>query len=83
MDNAASINQQIDEAIKDLKGRGYGANWFPDSYGNRTCLNFSHFSFLEKHSLNIIQHYSASHDQLMRFFYDFLKGIFSFFETKY
>ncbi|CAG9811274.1 unnamed protein product [Chironomus riparius] len=33
MDNAAAINQQIDEAIKDLKGRGYGAHWFPDSYG--------------------------------------------------
>ncbi|KAL7013637.1 hypothetical protein ACKWTF_015500 [Chironomus riparius] len=32
MDNAAAINQQIDEAIKDLKGRGYGAHWFPDSY---------------------------------------------------
>jgi hypothetical protein len=35
MDNAASINQQIDEAIKDLKHRGYGAHWFPDSYGKR------------------------------------------------
>lgn len=34
MDNASSINQQIDEAIKDLKNRGYGAHWFPDSYGN-------------------------------------------------
>ncbi|KAL7013636.1 hypothetical protein ACKWTF_015500 [Chironomus riparius] len=34
MDNAAAINQQIDEAIKDLKGRGYGAHWFPDSYAN-------------------------------------------------
>lgn len=33
MDNAASINHQIDEAIKDLKSRGYGAHWFPDSYG--------------------------------------------------
>jgi serine/threonine-protein kinase SRPK1 len=33
MDNAASINQQIDEAITSLKGRGYGAHWFPDSYG--------------------------------------------------
>lgn len=32
MENAASINQQIDEAIKDLKNRGYG-DWFPDSYG--------------------------------------------------
>ncbi|CRL07600.1 CLUMA_CG020565, isoform A [Clunio marinus] len=32
MDNAASINQQIDEAITSLKGRGYGAHWFPDSY---------------------------------------------------
>ncbi|KAG5669700.1 hypothetical protein PVAND_017582 [Polypedilum vanderplanki] len=32
MDNAATINQQIDEAIKDLKGKGYSAHWFPDSY---------------------------------------------------
>lgn len=33
MDNAASLNQQIDEAIINLKDRGYGAHWFPDSYG--------------------------------------------------
>lgn len=33
MDNAASLNQQIDEAILNLKDRGYGAHWFPDSYG--------------------------------------------------
>jgi hypothetical protein len=40
MDNAAAINQQIDEAIKDLKGRGYGAHWFPDSYG-KTIQTFN------------------------------------------
>jgi hypothetical protein len=34
MDNAAAINQQIDEAITSLKGRGYGPYFFPDSYGN-------------------------------------------------
>jgi hypothetical protein len=33
MDNAASLNQQIDEAITTLKDRGYGGHWFPDSYG--------------------------------------------------
>lgn len=37
MDNAASLNQQIDEAITTLKDRGYGGHWFPDSYGK---LNF-------------------------------------------
>lgn len=34
MDNAASLNQQIDDAITTLKDRGYGGHWFPDSYGN-------------------------------------------------
>jgi hypothetical protein len=40
MDNAASLNQQIDEAITTLKDRGYGGHWFPDSYGKLICLHF-------------------------------------------
>lgn len=31
-----SINQQIDDTISSLKGRGYGPHWFPDSYGNES-----------------------------------------------
>ena len=56
MDNAAAINQQIDEAIKDLKGRGYGAHWFPDSYGKwiRFIVNFYTFLTFQK-NLKLVQ----------------------------
>jgi hypothetical protein len=54
MDNAASLNQQIDEAITTLKDRGYGGHWFPDSYGKFSMLIFLyHNSFIIEKLKNI------------------------------
>lgn len=49
MDNAAAINQQIDEAITGLKGRGYGSHWFPGSYGTLTLKKIRLFCLKHLH----------------------------------